>query len=46
VKQLHHHEIVAAIAARDGARAARLMQNHVRETAMDLLPKSFEGRAQ
>lgn len=45
VKQLHHREIVAAIASRDAAKAARLMQLHVRETAADLLPNVSEERA-
>jgi len=40
IKQLHHRQIVDAIAARDANQAARLMQNHVRETAEDLLPRS------
>jgi DNA-binding GntR family transcriptional regulator len=38
VKQQRHREIVAALRARDGARAARLMEGHIRETAEDLLP--------
>ena len=38
VKQDCHREILAALRARDGARAAALMQAHVRETAEDLLP--------
>ena len=38
VKQDRHREIFAALRARDGARAAALMQAHVRETAEDLLP--------
>ena len=38
VKQKRHREIFAALRARDGARAAALMQAHVRETAEDLLP--------
>lgn len=38
VKQERHREIFAALRARDGARAATLMQAHVRETAEDLLP--------
>ena len=38
VKQDCHREIFAALRARDGARAAALMQAHVRETAEDLLP--------
>ncbi len=46
VKQLHHREIVAAIVARQPAKAAKLMQNHVRETAADLLPKAFGEIAQ
>jgi DNA-binding GntR family transcriptional regulator len=46
VRQLHHREIVAAIAARDTAKAMKLMQDHVRETAADLLPKAFGEVAQ
>lgn len=38
VKQDCHREILTALRARDGARAAALMQAHVRETAEDLLP--------
>ena len=38
VKQDRHREILAAVRARNGARAASLMQSHVRETAEDLLP--------
>jgi DNA-binding GntR family transcriptional regulator len=38
VKQACHREIFAALRDRDGARAAALMQAHVRETAEDLLP--------
>ena len=38
IKLTHHREIADAIERRDGALAARLMQNHVRETAEDLLP--------
>ncbi len=38
IKQDRHREIFAALRARDGARAAALMQAHVRETAEDLLP--------
>jgi DNA-binding GntR family transcriptional regulator len=38
VKQERHREILAALRVRDGARAAALMQAHVRETAEDLLP--------
>ena len=40
VKQLHHRGIAAALSARNGALAAKLMQDHVRETAEDLLPKA------
>jgi DNA-binding GntR family transcriptional regulator len=38
VKQDRHREIFAALRAKDGVRAAALMQAHVRETAEDLLP--------
>ena len=38
VKQDCHREILAALRAKDGARAAALMRAHVRETAEDLLP--------
>ena len=38
VKQDCHREILAALRIKDGARAAALMQSHVRETAEDLLP--------
>lgn len=38
VKQDRHREIFGALRAKDGARAAALMQAHVRETAEDLLP--------
>lgn len=38
VKQNRHREILDALRQRDGARAAQLMQSHVRETAEDLLP--------
>ena len=38
MKQDCHREILAALHAKDGARAAALMQAHVRETAEDLLP--------
>jgi DNA-binding GntR family transcriptional regulator len=38
VKQDRHREILAALRARDGTRAATLMRAHVRETAEDLLP--------
>jgi DNA-binding GntR family transcriptional regulator len=38
VKQARHREILAAIVARDGRRAAQLMESHIRETAEDLLP--------
>jgi DNA-binding GntR family transcriptional regulator len=38
VKQDRHREILAALRVKDGARAAALMQAHVRETAEDLLP--------
>jgi DNA-binding GntR family transcriptional regulator len=38
VKQSRHREIVAALESRDGARAARLMESHIRETAEDLMP--------
>lgn len=40
VKQLYHRDIARAIANRDAALAAKLMQDHVRETAEDLLPKA------
>lgn len=43
VKQDAHRAISAALAARDGARAAALMQAHVRETAEDLLPAIEES---
>jgi DNA-binding GntR family transcriptional regulator len=43
IKQLHHRQIADAIAARDGQLAFRLMQNHVRETAEDLLPRAQGG---
>jgi DNA-binding GntR family transcriptional regulator len=43
VKQGRHREIFAALRARDGARAAALMQAHVRETAEDLLPAVAES---
>lgn len=46
VKQLHHREIAAAIVARDAAKAAKLMQQHVRETAADLSPKAFDEVAE
>jgi len=46
VKQMHHRQITAAIAARDAAKAAKLMQEHVRETAADLLPKAFDEVAE
>ncbi len=39
IKQLHHRQITDAIAAKDGPLASKLMQNHVRETAEDLLPR-------
>ncbi len=38
VKQERHREILSALRMQDGARAAALMQAHVRETAEDLLP--------
>jgi DNA-binding GntR family transcriptional regulator len=38
IKQDHHRAILAAIRARDAARAGALMRDHVRETAEDLLP--------
>jgi DNA-binding GntR family transcriptional regulator len=38
VKQDCHREIFAALRDKDGARAAALMQAHVRQTAEDLLP--------
>lgn len=38
VKQAHHRDILLALKARDGPRAARSMRQHVRETAEDLLP--------
>ena len=38
IKQTRHREILAALEARDARRAANLMQDHVRETAEDLLP--------
>jgi DNA-binding GntR family transcriptional regulator len=38
IKQTHHREILSALKARDARRAANLMQDHVRETAEDLLP--------
>ena len=43
IKQLHHRQIVDAIAAHDTEQASRLMQNHVRETAEDLLPRPPAG---
>lgn len=45
VKQDRHREIFAALRARDGTRAAALMQAHVRETAEDLLPTVPESPA-
>ena len=44
-KQDAHRAICAALAARDGARAAALMQAHVRGTAEDLLPAIEESPA-
>ena len=38
IKQDRHRDSLAALRAKDGARAAALMQSHVRETAEDLLP--------
>ena len=45
VKQDAHRAICAAMGAGDGARAAALMQAHVRETAEDLLPAIEESPA-
>ena len=44
-KQDAHRAIFAALAARDGVRAAALMQAHVRGTAEDLLPAIEESPA-
>lgn len=43
IKQDRHREILAALKAKDGTRAAALMQAHVRETAEDLLPTVTES---
>jgi len=43
IKQEHHRKILAALRTRNAARAAQLMQEHVRETAEDLLPAVTES---
>jgi len=46
IKQQRHREILAALKSKDGARAAKLMESHVRETAEDLLPAVPATQAQ